>query len=134
MSDVPSPKLTPRAIETLNDSKKIPIPWKIEDIYISVPWNRDKVLQTVSAHAKQENTDAETHSYMTILTASFNKLSPKMTLYNLGSTLYCWKIARIVTGSVADSVDPNMRHSSSVRSSDSKPRNEYIYTKTLFCK
>lgn len=29
-----------------------------------------------------------THSYMTILTASFNKLSPKMTEYSLGSTLY----------------------------------------------
>lgn len=69
---------------------------------------------------------------MTILTASFSKLSPKMTLYSLGSTLYCWKIARIVTGSVADNVDPNVRHSSSVMSKDSKPRNEYMYTNTLF--
>jgi hypothetical protein len=29
-----------------------------------------------------------TYSYMTILTASFKILSPKMTEYNLGSTLY----------------------------------------------
>lgn len=30
----------------------------------------------------------KTYSYMTILTASFKILSPKITEYNLGSTLY----------------------------------------------
>ena len=68
---------------------------------------------------------------MTILTASFNRLSPKMMVYNFGSTLYWLKIARIVTGSVADKVEPKMRHSMSVTSSDSRPRKEYMYTKTL---
>ena len=29
--DIPRPKATPRAIETLKDSKKMPIPWKMED-------------------------------------------------------------------------------------------------------
>lgn len=46
-SDIARPKLTPRAIDTLNDSKKIPIPWKIDDRYISVPWNCERVLATV---------------------------------------------------------------------------------------
>jgi hypothetical protein len=32
--------------------------------------------------------EERTYSYMTILTASFKILSPKMTEYNLGSTLY----------------------------------------------
>lgn len=67
-----------------------------------------------------------THSYMTIDTASFKILSPKMTEYNFGSTLYWLKIARIVTGSVADKVDPNMRHSSRLNLSPSNPRNDQI--------
>lgn len=58
---------------------------------------------------------------MTMLTASFSRLSPKMTVYSFGSTLYWLKMARIVTGSVADRVVPNMRHSSRVRSKDSMP-------------
>ena len=61
---------------------------------------------------------------MTILTASLIRLSPKMMVYSFGSTLYCWKIARMVTGSVADKVDPKVRHSSSVTSRDSRPRKE----------
>jgi hypothetical protein len=39
--------------------------------------------------------------------ASFKMDSPKITVYNLGSTLYVLKIARIVTGSVAESVAPS---------------------------
>jgi hypothetical protein len=61
---------------------------------------------------------------MTILTASLSKLSPKMILYNFGSTLYWLNIARTVTGSVADSVDPKIKHSNKVRSNDSRPKNE----------
>lgn len=45
MSDVANPKITPKAIDTLNESKNIPIPWKIEDKYISVPWNWLSVLE-----------------------------------------------------------------------------------------
>ena len=67
-----------------------------------------------------------TYSYMTIDTASFKRLSPKMTLYNFGSTFSWLKIARMVTGSVAESVDPKMRHSRRVKERDSKPRKEYI--------
>ena len=43
---------------------------------------------------------------MTIAIASLRIDSPKMTVYNLGSTLYVLKIARMVTGSVAESVAP----------------------------
>jgi len=68
---------------------------------------------------------------MTIETASFKILSPKMTEYNFGSTLYVLKMARIVTGSVAESVDPKMRHSSKVNFSPSRPRNDQMYTRTL---
>lgn len=59
-----------------------------------------------------------------MLTASFNKLSPKMTVYSFGSTLYWLKIARIVTGSVAESVEPKIRHSISGSLSVSIPRYE----------
>lgn len=45
-------------------------------------------------------------SKMTIAIASFRIDSPKMTVYSLGSTLYVLKMARIVTGSVADNVAP----------------------------
>ena len=61
---------------------------------------------------------------MTILTASLSKLSPKMMVYSFGSTLYWLKMARMVTGSVADSVEPKARHSMSDRSRDSSPRKE----------
>lgn len=65
-----------------------------------------------------------TYSYITILTASFKILSPKITVYSFGSTL-CWlKIAKIVTGSVADRVEPKIRHSSRLSWRDSRPRNE----------
>jgi hypothetical protein len=47
MSDVANPKITPKAIDTLNESKKIPIPWNIEDKYISVPWNWLSVLWVI---------------------------------------------------------------------------------------
>ena len=68
----------------------------------------------------------DTYSYITILTASFNRLSPKMMVYNFGSTLYWLKIARMVTGSVAERVEPKMRHSINVRSRCSRPRKEYM--------
>lgn len=45
-------------------------------------------------------------SKSTMAMASLRMLSPKMMVYSLGSTLYVLKIARIVTGSVADSVAP----------------------------
>jgi hypothetical protein len=48
---------------------------------------------------------------MTMATASFRMDSPKMTLYSLGSTLRALKMARMVTGSVADRVELNCRHS-----------------------
>ena len=45
-------------------------------------------------------------SKMTMAIASFNIDSPNITVYSLGSTLYVLKMARIVTGSVADNVAP----------------------------
>ena len=80
------------------------------------------VSATISKYGRAERND--TYSYMTMETASFNKLSPKMMVYSFGSTLYWLKMARMVTGSVADSVDPNVKHSIKESSSDSKPRNE----------
>ena len=38
--------------------------------------------------------------------AAFSIDSPKIIVYNFGSTLYALKMARIVTGSVADNVAP----------------------------
>jgi hypothetical protein len=70
---------------------------------------------------------------MTMDTASFNKLSPKMMVYSFGSTLYWLKIAKIVTGSVAESVDPKIRHSSNPRLRSSRPRKDQMYTRTLRC-
>lgn len=52
-------------------------------------------------------------------------------VYSLGSTLYVLKIARMVTGSVADSVDPKMRHSRRVNRSPSRPNSDQTYTRTL---
>lgn len=64
------------------------------------------------------------YSYITILTASFNRLSPKIIVYSLGSTLYWLKIARMVTGSVAERVEPKIRHSINGNLSVSRPRYE----------
>jgi hypothetical protein len=61
---------------------------------------------------------------MTIATASFRILSPKMTEYSLGSTWRALKIARMVTGSVAERVEPKRRHSTIVRERPSSPRRE----------
>jgi len=63
---------------------------------------------------------------MTILTASFKMLSPKMMLYSLGSTLYWLNMAKIVTGSVADRVEPKIRHSRRVNLRPSNPRNDQM--------
>ena len=88
--DVAGPKPTPRAMATLKESKKMPMPWKIEDRYISVPWNLVSVLQrAVRPIPNIHHVFGDTYSYKTILTASLSKLSPKMTLYSLRSTLYC---------------------------------------------
>ena len=76
------------------------------------------IVRKVKKLVKKER---DTHSYITILTASLSRDSPNMILYNLGSTLYWLKMARMVTGSVAESVEPNIRHSNNVNSSDSKP-------------
>ena len=43
--DVASPKPIPRAVATLKESKNMPMPWKIEDRNISVPWNLVSVLR-----------------------------------------------------------------------------------------
>jgi hypothetical protein len=59
-------------------------------------------------------------------TASFRMLSPKMIEYNFGSTLALLKMARIVTGSVADRVDPKIRHSRSENLSPSKGRSDQM--------
>jgi len=61
---------------------------------------------------------------MTIATASFKMDSPKITLYNFGSTCKVLKMARIVTGSVADKVEPNRRHSMMVKLNPSSPSKE----------
>lgn len=66
-----------------------------------------------------------THSNMTMATASLRMDSPKMTEYSLGSTWRALKMARIVTGSVAERVDPKRRHSTIVRERPSSPRSEY---------
>lgn len=70
-------------------------------------------------------------SNMTIDTASFRMLSPKMMLYSWGSTLYVVKMARIVTGSVALNVLPKIRHSSRERRGASKRITEAIHTMRL---
>jgi hypothetical protein len=58
-------------------------------------------------------------------TASFNKLSPDMIENNFGSTPSCEKMARIVTGSVADKIAPNIRLSRKLISSPSTCAREY---------
>ena len=63
-----------------------------------------------------------------MLTASFRRDSPKMTVYSLGSTLYWLKMARMVTGSVAERVDPNVRHSIRVNPRDSSPSDDQMNT------
>lgn len=73
----------------------------------------------------------KTHSNMTIDTASLRILSPKMTLYSCGSTLYVLKMARMVTGSVALSVLPKMKHSSRESEMDSRCRRDHSHTRIL---
>ena len=41
-------------------------------------------------------------------TASLSMLSPNIIEYNLGSTLSVWNIARTVTASVAERIEPNI--------------------------
>lgn len=101
----------------------------------------------------------ETHSNMTMATASLSRLSPKMTLYSLGSTLRVLKMASwmhktcsgtlaevscqgvvrgfasrltTVTGSVALKVEPKTRHSMIPNDKPSSPNRPQIYTRTLY--
>ena len=45
MREVARPNATPSIMDTLNDSRKIPIAWKIDERNTSVPWNWLKVLE-----------------------------------------------------------------------------------------
>lgn len=49
----PRPKATPIAIDEMNENRKMPMPWKIEETYISLPWNWDRVLFAVGRRARQ---------------------------------------------------------------------------------
>lgn len=100
------PKPTPRAMLKVKTKRKRPIPWKSVAMLMALPRKVDRT------------------SNMTMETASLRRDSPKMMLYSSGSTLYVLKMARIVTGSVALSVEPKMRHSSSVSESDSRWRSD----------
>ena len=44
VSDMKRPKATPRVIDTVKVTKKIPIPWKMEEMYISLWSNLLRVL------------------------------------------------------------------------------------------
>jgi hypothetical protein len=54
-----------------------------------------------------------------------------MTEYNLGSTLSWLKIARIVTGSVADKTEPKIIESRKLSCNDSNPVSDSKYTRVL---
>jgi hypothetical protein len=71
------------------------------------------------------------YSNMTMDTASLRILSPKMTEYNLGSTLSWLKIAKMVTGSVADKTEPKIMESRKLSWSDSSPVRDNRYTMIL---
>jgi hypothetical protein len=45
----------------------------------------------------------------TIATASFKILSPKTNMYNIGSMSRALKMARVATGSTADTREPNAK-------------------------
>ena len=94
-NEQPNPYTTPSTVLNENTTKKKPVPGKMLQTDRSMSRNRESV------------------SNMTIETASLRIDSPKMMLYSCGSTLYELKIERIVTGSVALSVLPKMRHSRS---------------------
>lgn len=55
--------------------------------------------------------EEDTYPDKTMATASFSTLSPKTNAQRSTSTLRSWKMARIVTGSVAEMIAPNMRQS-----------------------
>lgn len=59
-------------------------------------------------------------SNKTMAMASFKIDSPNMTVYSLGSTLYVLNMAKIVTGSVAESVAPTDKASTKVMLSPSR--------------
>jgi hypothetical protein len=61
MSDIPRPKATPSAMDTLNESRKIPMPLNTELIKISsVPWNCVNVL--CAAQQKKHNRNKRRHA------------------------------------------------------------------------
>jgi len=115
----------PNAIEEENEIKKMPTPLRRERAGFPSPLNRDSVLRTVQ-YRNGHGLVQVTYSYITIDTASFSKLSPNIMLYNFGSTLYCVKMDRIVTGSVALRVEPKMRQSSIVNLRPSSPRKDHM--------
>jgi hypothetical protein len=70
---------------------------------IQIPHNRLKTPSVVAPPALEAFC---ADSKMTMAMASLRIDSPKMMVYSFGSTLYELKIARIVTGSVAERVAP----------------------------
>ena len=50
-----------------------------------------------------------TYLVITIETASFNTLSPKTNIFNVGLTFNAWKIAKVATGSTAEIREPNAK-------------------------
>ena len=90
------PTMTPIAKLPKNTSRKIPMASK-----------RLKILRVpTSAPGLPLGTYFCAVWNSTMAIASFSIDSPKIIVYNFGSTLYALKMARIVTGSVADNVAP----------------------------
>jgi hypothetical protein len=73
-----------------NSDKKYQMPWRTLHMPIPPP-----LLPALWADSK-----------MTMATASLRMDSPKMMVYSFGSTLNVLKMAKMVTGSVADRVAP----------------------------
>ena len=129
---------TPRAIDTLNARRKVPIPWERGEVDLG----SREIVKACFRNDKDDRygrvEDRITYSYMTTLTASLSKLSPEMTVYNFGSTLYRLNMAKnsvtgsktgSVKGSVADRVVPNVRHSTRSRG-EFRGLEDQMYTRT----
>ena len=98
-----------------------------------LPKNTIKNMPMLSKKLKGVKVPTEASLYFravsksTIAIASFKMLSPKMTVYSFGSTLYVLKIARIVTGSVAERVAPTDMASTKLMSSPSSGMRVHRY-------
>ena len=90
ISDTPMPTITPMNRLPKKTPKKIPKASK----RLMMPKDSAPSLYFCAVSNK------------TIATASFRMDSPKIRVYSFGSTLYVSKIARMVTGSVAERVAP----------------------------